>query len=189
MSVQEAGTRISYTVTHLEMESRPDYDWPRLPPTSSSAALLKSESPPVWWFLTLYDAVGRDYAWEDIHAWEHERIDEWLSADRMSLYTLFEHGWPQGFFMLEDKGKGVCDLAYFGIVPESVGKGLGSWLLQTAVLTAWDRQGVTTLTVNTCTLDHPRALALYQRHGFTPARRERRTRRLTRDRDLSRIPS
>ena len=51
MSVQKAGTKISYTITHLEMESRPDYGWPRLPPTSSSAALLKSENPPVWWFL------------------------------------------------------------------------------------------------------------------------------------------
>ena len=189
MSVQKAGARIPYTVTFLEMESRPDYDWPRLPPTSASAALLKSEDPPVWWFLALYDAVGRDYAWEDILAWEHERIAEWLSADRMSLYTLLEKGWPRGFFMLEEQGEDVCDLAFFGIVPESVGKGLGSWLLKTAVLTAWERKGVTKLTVETCTLDHPRALALYQKHGFTPVRRERRTRRLTRDRDLSRIPS
>ena len=48
---------------------------------------------------------------------------------------------PQGFFMLEDKGKGVCDLAYFGIVPESVGKGLGSWLLRTAVPYGLGSQG------------------------------------------------
>ena len=69
------------------------------------------------------------------------------------------------------------------------GAPLGSWLLKTAILTAWERKCVSKLTVETCTLDHPRALALYQKHGFTPVRRERRTRRLTRDRDLSRIPS
>ena len=33
---------------------------------------MKSTNPPVWWFLALYDAVGSDYAWEDIHAREHE---------------------------------------------------------------------------------------------------------------------
>ena len=188
MSIQEAGTEVTYTITFLEMKARPEYDWPHLP-LGSAAALLRAEDPPVWWFLTLYDAVGRDYAWEDVHTWEHPQIQDWLQSDRMSLYTLLEHGWPQGFFMLEDLEEGVCNLAYFGMVPEAVGEGLGGWLLQTAILTAWERAGVGKLTVNTCTLDHPRALALYQKNGFTPVRREEKKRRLTRDRDLSRIPS
>ena len=187
MTIQLAGTELSYTVTFLEMARRPDYDWPHLP-AGSTAALLKSEDAPVWWFLALYDAVGRDYAWEDIHTWEHEKIQDWLHQDAMALYVLYDHGWPQGFFLLEDKG-GTVDLAYFGMVPEAVGKGLGGWLLKTAVLTAWDRPNTEKLTVNTCTLDHPRALATYQKHGFSPVRREDHTRILTRDRDLSRIPS
>ena len=188
MTLQPAGTDVSYTITYLEMVARPDFDWPHLP-AGSAAALLKAEMPPVWWFLSLYDAVGRDYAWEDIHTWEHAEIHDWLTRDVMTLYTLFEHGWPQGFFMLEDKGESVVDLAYFGMVPEAVGKGLGAWLLKTAILTGWDRPGTEKMTVQTCTLDHPRALALYQRYGFTPVRREDKTRTLTRDRDLSRIPN
>jgi ribosomal protein S18 acetylase RimI-like enzyme len=44
------------------------------------------------------------------------------------------------------------------------------------------------MTVNTCTLDHPRALALYQRLGFTPIAREERTRVLVHDRDPARFP-
>ncbi|NND42966.1 MAG: GNAT family N-acetyltransferase [Silicimonas sp.] len=187
MSIQAAGTEIPYTVTYLEMEARPTYDWPHLP-AGSTAALLKAESPPVWWFLALYDAVGRDYAWEDIHTWEHDEIAEWLQADVMSLYTLLDHGWPQGFFLLSDGDDGLVNMEYFGMVPEAVGRGLGRWLLKTAVLTAWDRPGAAKLTVNTCTLDHPRALALYQKVGFTPVRREDKIRRLTRDRDLTRIP-
>ena len=187
MTVQAAGTKLDYTVTWLEMTHRPEWDWPHLPATTA-ASLVRAIDPPVWWFLTLYDAVGRDYAWEDVHAREHKDIEAWLRSDRMALYTLFSDGWPRGFFMLEDVGDGVCDLAYFGMVPEAVGLGLGSWLLKTAILTAWDRPGTTKLTVNTCTLDHPRALQTYQKHGFTPVRREDRTRTLTRDRDLSRIP-
>jgi len=35
--------------------------------------------------------------------------------------------------------------------------------------------------VNTCTLDHPRALQRYQRHGFHPVAQAERTRVLRRD--------
>jgi GNAT superfamily N-acetyltransferase len=91
--------------------------------------------------------------------------------------------------MIDRQDGGVTDMAYFGMVPEAVGRGLGGWLLKTAILTAWDHPGVSKVTVNTCTLDHPRALALYQKNGFTPVGREDKTRILTRDRDLTRIPS
>ncbi len=188
MTLQKAGEEVSYTITYLEMATRPDFDWPHLP-VGSTAALLKADEPPVWWFLSLYDAVGRDYAWEDMHTWPPERLRRWLHRDQMSLFTLFDHGWPQGFFMLEDQGEGTVDLSYFGLVPEAVGKGLGGWLLRTAILTAWSAEGATRMTVNTCTLDHPRALANYQKYGFNPVSREDRKRVLTRDRDLSRIPS
>ena len=50
-------------------------------------------------------------------------------------------------------------------------RGLGGWLLQSAIELAWDK-GPKKLTVNTCTLDHPKALPLYQKMGFQPTRRE-----------------
>jgi hypothetical protein len=46
---------------------------------------------------------------------------------------------------------------------------------------AWDRPGTDRVTVNTNSLDHPRALKLYQRAGFEPVRRETRSRVLSRD--------
>ncbi len=188
MTVQPSGTKVDYTITYLEMAARPDWSWPHMPATSA-ASLLRAEDPPVWWFLALYDAVGRDYAWEDIHKQEHDDLSAWLHSDRSTLYTLFEGGWPQGFFLIDHSEEAVADLAYFGLVPEAIGKGLGAWMLKTAILTAWDHPGTEKLTVNTCTLDHPRALQSYQKHGFLPVRREDRSRILTRDRDLSRIPA
>jgi hypothetical protein len=50
-------------------------------------------------------------------------------------------GWPQGFFMLDWRDAGLCDLAYFGLVPQAIGRGLGWWLLQCAILTGWGRDG------------------------------------------------
>ena len=187
MTVVPAGTRVDYVVTYLEMTERPGYDWPSLP-VGHTAALLKADDPPVWYFRALYDAVGRDYSWEDMPKKPDSEIAGWLDAPTMHLWSLIDRGWPQGFFMLDEAQKDETDLAYFGLVPESVGSGLGSWLLRTAILTAWKRQGIARLTVNTCTLDHPRALQTYQKAGFRAVRREERSRVLARDRDLTRIP-
>jgi GNAT superfamily N-acetyltransferase len=187
MSVIPAGTRIDYTITWLEMTQRPSYPWPHAP-SGPPAALLKAEAPPVWFFIGLYDAVGRDYAWEDMHAEAEDDLARWLSDPRTALYTLMRSGWPHGFFLLDHSDPGTCNLAYFGLVPEAVGLGLGRFLLESAVHMGWQGPGVERMTVNTNTLDHPRALGLYQRAGFAPVRRTEHSRILRRPRDPSRIP-
>lgn len=180
MHAYKAGDTVEYRVTWLEMTKRPTYGWPRLP-VGREALLVRAESPPWWYFLALYDAVGRDYAWTDKHEMPREDLNKWIQDPDISLYSMIGSGWPNGFFMLDWREAGVCDLAYFGLVPEAVGRGLGSWLLKTAIMTAWDRDTTTRLTVNTCTLDHPRALIQYQRMGFSPVRTEIHSRALKTD--------
>jgi len=176
----KAGETIEYRVTWLEMTTPPTFGWPRLP-VGREAVLLKAETPPWWYFLSLYDAVGRDYAWTDKHDMARDSMTEWLQHPDVSLHTLMGQGWPQGFFMLDVREAETCDLAYFGLVPEALGRGLGKWLLQSAILTGWAQPGVARMTVNTCTLDHPRALIQYQRFGFAPVRTEIQSRVLTQD--------
>ncbi|WP_068116242.1 GNAT family N-acetyltransferase [Tropicimonas marinistellae] len=188
MSVTPAGTELRYTVTWLEMAEPPTYAWP-VQPAGAPASLLKAEEPPVWFFLGLYDAVGRDYAWEDMHDRSEDDLARWLSHPDTALYTLMHKGWPHGFFMLDHRKPDVCDLAYFGLVPQAIGRGLGRFLLQSAVLTGWSREGVSKMTLNTNTLDHPRALGLYQRCGFVPVRRSDHSRVLKRPLDSSRVPT
>ncbi len=108
MTLQKAGTEVASTITYLEMEARPSYDYPHLP-VASTAALLKAEDPPNWYLLSLYDAVGRDYAWEDMHRRPEDEIAEHLA--RSDVYTLLDHGWPQGFFMLDFRARQVIDQA------------------------------------------------------------------------------
>lgn len=180
--MHRAGERIDYVVTFLEMDRRPSYPRPHLP-AGPAAALIAAESPPAWYFLGLYDAVGADYEWTDQHERPLDEVEAFLAERSVTLYTLMRGGWPHGFFILDGHEPGRCDLAYFGLVPQAVGRGLGTFLAQTAVHMAWDRPGVTLVTVNTNSLDHPRALPLYQRAGFEPVRRETRNRVLTRDRN------
>jgi hypothetical protein len=180
MTLYRAGQSVDYRVTWLEMDKRPAYGWPALP-VGREAMLVRADTPPAWWFLSLYDAVGSGYAWTDQHTRPMAEIEAWIQHPDVELFTLMGKGWPQGFFLLDWTEEGTCDLAYFGLVPEAVGAGLGTWLLKTAVLTGWDRPGTRRLSVNTCTLDHPRALQQYQRMGFSPVRTEQRSRVLVQD--------
>ncbi len=179
--IHRAGDEIDYVVTYLEMDARPSYPRPHLP-AGAVSALIGAEAPPAWWFLALYDAVGAEYEWTDQHALPRAELEAFLNDPEVTVYTLMRRGWPHGFFVLDCRAQGVCDLAYFGLVPQAIGHGLGRFLIQTAVHMAWDRPGVSRLTVNTNSLDHPRALPLYQKAGFSPVRRATRKRVLTRDR-------
>jgi len=181
--IHKAGERVDYVVTHLEMTARPHLPRPHMP-VGPTSALIAAEAPPVWWFLTLYDAVGSEYEWTDQHERPHTELEAFLRDPDVTLYTLMRSGWPHGFFVLDSRMRGVCDLAYLGLAPQALGRGLGTFLVHTAAHMAWDRPGVARVSVNTNSLDHPRALPLYQKAGFEPVTRETRSRVLTRDRNM-----
>lgn len=177
------GDNIEYVVTFLEMTARPSWPTPAMP-MGHKVSLLAATAPPVDYFLYLYGQVGGAHEWTD---WfDRPRADQqaFVENPAISLYTMTVDGWPGGFFVLDTREPDVCDLAYFGLVPQAIGRGLGKWLLATAIHAGWDRAGVGRMTVNTNTLDHPRAIGLYQKMGFQPVRRETHTRILTRERSI-----
>jgi len=179
MAELPAGTEVSYTVTWLELTRRPDRPTPPVP-LIKGLSLIHAEEPPVDFFFYLYDAVGEDYEWVDLYDRPAETT-AFVQEPKVELYVLNIHGAPAGFFLLDFREAGLCDLAYFGLAPRASGRGAGEWLLCAAIQIAWDR-GIERMTVNTCSLDHPKALGLYQRWGFRPVRREDRSRVLTRPR-------
>jgi hypothetical protein len=188
MTLIPAGTEVPVRITYLEMSENPGLAPPPLP---EGIRLERAESPPVWFFLAMYDAVGRDYEWRDRHDQAVQNpaaLRAFVSSPDVQMWVAYAGGWPRGFFQLDFRQAGVCDLAYFGVVPEAVGTGLGGPLLKTAVAKGWAGDGVSRMTVNTCTLDHPRALPLYRKTGFRPVRTVDRSRILARDRDTSLHP-
>jgi len=185
--LRKAGETVEYMITYLEMNERPGYPRPSLVGNTPSA-LIHAENPPNWYFLNLYTAVGRDYEWQDRYDQPEKDLTGFVSSEQVQIYTFLRNGWPNGFFVLDHRQYARTDISYFGLVREAVGLGLGTWLLQTAIHMAWDIPGTERVTLNTCTLDHPRALALYQKHGFKPYAQEQLSRVLTRDWDPSRFP-
>jgi GNAT superfamily N-acetyltransferase len=181
--IHEAGEKVAVAITWLEMTARPAFPRPHLP-TGPLSVLIGAERPPLWYFLDLYRRVGADYDWTDQLEVPADQVAAFLHDPAVCLYTFVRAGWPHGFFILDAREPERCDLAYLGLVPEAIGRGLGTYLLQTAVHMAWDRPGVERVTVNTNSLDHPRALPLYQKAGFVPVHRETVERTLSRTRTI-----
>lgn len=146
-------------ITDLEMRENPQIPAPILP-------IEEFSPPPVERFLSLYKAVGENYYWGDFLALSPLQQAQYCQDEQKSLFVLSSQGADKGFFLLAQKGS-IVDLAYFGLLPEAIGQNWGKKLLDYAISAAWARNHVKKLTVNTCSLDHERALPLYLSRGFS----------------------
>ena len=63
------------------------------------------------------------------------------------------------------------EIAYFGLIPEYVGRGFGKYLIAWGLARAWSYRP-RRVWLHTCSLDHPRALGVYQRAGLEVYHRE-----------------
>ena len=84
---------------------------------------------------------------------------------------LYYTGAPSGFFELHQYEDGSVEIAYFGLLKEYTGRGLGKYLLTIAIEQAW-KKATDRVWVHTCTLDHPAALTNYLKRGFKPFQQE-----------------
>jgi len=161
---------VSTVVTFLEMTA--DAQIRAAPPVNlPKLALMRAESPPLHFYRYLYDIIGRDYYWIDRKAITDQELAELIRHPDVQIHVAYVAGVPAGFFELDRRRGGLVEIMYLGLVPDFQGRGLGKWLLSEAIATAWS-EPTERLIVETCTLDAPKALALYQRFGFVPYARE-----------------
>ena len=165
------GATLEVTLTWLEMTARPARPSFARP---KGVALMRAADPGVGFYRYLYNGVGEDWLWTDRRVLDDAALDAIVSDERVEIYVLYRHGAPAGFAELDRRQEGEIELAYFGLMPDAIGRGLGVWLLHEAIDIAWSYEPER-LWLHTCTHDHPRALPLYQRAGFVPYRQETRT--------------
>jgi GNAT superfamily N-acetyltransferase len=125
----------------------------------------------VEFFRYLYEEVGRAYHWTDRIAWSDETIRTYLTTPGVSVWLMSGESAPAGYFELRKHEDRSVEIAYFGLLPESIGRGWGKYLLTQAVQSAW-QLGTHRVWLHTCTLDHPAALPNYLKRGFRPVREE-----------------
>ncbi len=160
------GDHVATIVTSLEMTVRPPA---RLPP--SPYMLKRWHAPASERYRTLFARVGAPWLWFSRLTMPDAQLRAILDDPRVEVYAMIDRwGVELGMHELDFRQSGECELSYLAVVPDLTGKGHGSWLMANALGLGW-RRGVTRMWVHTCTLDHPRALGFYIRHGFVPFER------------------
>jgi GNAT superfamily N-acetyltransferase len=150
-------------VTYLEMTGRPARA--PAPAPRGRSALMRVEACPVTFYRYLYKEVGEPWLWHERRRIDDDALAAILCRPTTEIFVLYVGGAPAGYFELDRGDAGACELAYFGLVPQLIGRGWGRFLLDAAVDAAWAGE-TRRVWVHTCTFDHPRALGAYQRAGF-----------------------
>jgi GNAT superfamily N-acetyltransferase len=159
--------KIAAVVTHLEMTERPALR----PDPEGAWTLRRVPSPDLDWFRDLYRRVGEEWLWFSRLRMADAELAAIVRSPMVDVYALVHEDRDEGLLKLDFREAGQCELAFFGVTADLIGGGAGRWLMNRALELAWSRQ-VSRVWVHTCTLDHPSALAFYQRSGFRAFRRQ-----------------
>ena len=154
---------IPVTIHYLEMldarELRPKRS------TRANLALVRVDPPMPELNRFFYTSVGADWYWLDRLPWTYQCWLDYLNRPELETWMLTVQGIPAGYFELEAQPEQNVEIAYFGLLPNYVGAGLGGHLLTCAIERGF-AMGARRVWVHTCSLDHPRALANYQARGL-----------------------
>jgi GNAT superfamily N-acetyltransferase len=160
--------RLSVTITYLELAPA---DWTRRgQPPAIAVTVTPEPSPSVAFYRELYDRVGRPWLWFERRLLADAELAKLLAQPGHEVHVARHDGAVVGdlvgYFELQGD-----EISFFGLTPGYIGERIGPWLLDRAIERALAR-GATHVTLNTNTLDHPRALETYRKAGFRIVRRE-----------------
>lgn len=151
------------SVYYLEMRTRE-----ALRPGSPVAGLQLMEARIKQFALNrfLYVEVGDKWRWHDRLSWSEQRWRDYAEADNLRTWVAYVEGSPAGYFELQRQANNEVEICSFGLTPSFIGKGLGGHFLTLAIEQAWLWEGTQRVLLNTCSLDHPAALANYRARGM-----------------------
>ena len=160
--------KLAAVVTSLQMNAPPP---PRPEPARGAWTLRHETAPTAPWYRDLFSRMGRDWLWFSRLAMDEAVLTGIITDPAVEIHVLELNGTDLGYAELDFRQPGECELAFFAVDRGLQGTGAGRWLMNRALERVW-RRPIGRLWVHTCTLDHPGALAFYQRSGFVPYRRQ-----------------
>jgi GNAT superfamily N-acetyltransferase len=159
--------KIASVVTYLEKQRPPDA---AAVPAKSEWSLERCSQPDVQWYRSLFLAVGKEWLWFSRLQMTDDALRSVIQDPAVDIFCFKINGEDKGILELDRREMPDIEIAFIGLIPETIGHGAGKFLLDQAVRLAWSRRPRRVL-VHTCTLDHPRALPLYRAAGFVPYKR------------------
>ena len=157
------------TTWYLEMVAPSDLRPALLDEPSLEVRRAEVPSPELNRFL--YTAVGGDWHWTDRLDWSFDRWREYLERPELETWVAYFRGTPAGYFELERQPADAVEIAYLGLLPAFVGRGIGGHLLTVATTRAW-QGGTRRVWLHTASLDGPHARRNYEARGFRLFRTE-----------------
>ncbi len=117
-------------------------------------------------YLALYRRVGGVLGWDQRTSMPESELEALLGGAALRVYVLRDHrGDALGFCEFDRTHFPQIELKNFGLAPEAQGRGLGPWLLASALQGEW-RSNPARIWLHTDTWDHPAAVHVYERAGF-----------------------
>jgi GNAT superfamily N-acetyltransferase len=162
-------THVATVVTYLEMREPPAAEPASEPPALPGREPLPLEAigTDVARYRALYAAIGTPWLWFGRARMSDDALLTILGDPKVEALALTEDGRDIGLLELDRRQPDEVELAYFGLVPDSVGQGRGRRLMDKALARAFSRP-IRRFWVHTCTFDHPGAVDFYRRSGFRP---------------------
>lgn len=163
--------KMAAVVTWLEMHAPPP-PGPALPP---AVELVAQPSPDAAVYLALFRAIGEPWLWFGRLQLPGEELQRQLTSEGVEVFFLLHRGETQeeeaiGLLELNREASGAVEIAYFGLLPQWAGRGLGTAFMAAALELAW-KPDTRRVWLHTCTFDHPGALRFYRKCGFQPYQR------------------
>src|SRR5688572_20345214 len=155
--------KLEIVTTYLEMMQPPRHTG--VSQTGRDLKVMQAKRITTSFYRYLYETVGEPWLWWERRAMDDATLSAIVRDERIEVQVLYVDGCPAGYGEIDRRRGEDVELAYFGLVPQFLGQGLGLWFLQRALDVAW-RDDTSRVWVHTCSLDHPRALLVYQRLGF-----------------------
>jgi len=149
--------------TYLEMRQRPGAEPVASP---SGCAIERWQRPEPLEYLELFSAVGSAWGWSGRLIMAEEELKTLIRAGTTEVFRLRCQGETAGFIELDRGIPGQAEIAYFGLLPGFIGRGLGKYFLDWSVRRAWEGK-TERVWLHTCEFDHPQALATYLKAGFS----------------------
>lgn len=117
-------SRVSPTMvtrTYLEMRSADEL---RAAPAPRPAPRIERIGEcPASFFRYLYEEVGRAFHWTDRISWSDETIRVHLNTPGVSVWLMSWRAAPAGYFELRQHQDRSVEIAYFGLLPDFIGRG------------------------------------------------------------------
>ena len=113
-----------------------------------------------------YKQIGKSYRWIDRLIWDDLKWMNYTKNTNLETYIMTDNDELIGFFeLLFYPETRKCEIAYFGILDQYIGKKYGGYLLSEALKLGF-RKKTKKVWLHTCSLDHKHALNNYLGRGM-----------------------